>query len=65
MKHKEKHIEYVPQYQTMSALEWRKAVFPDEKKFNLDVLVGFQKYWQAKNFKKRITQQGIVVEDLL
>ena len=49
MKHKEKWLEYASQYQTMSAKEWRKVLFSDEKKFNLDSLNGFQKYWHAKN----------------
>ena len=50
MKHKEKQLEYVRQYQTMSAKEWRKVVFSDEKKFNLDGQDGFQKYWHTKYF---------------
>ena len=50
MKHKEKQLEYVCQYQTMSAKEWWKFVFSDEKKYNLDSPDGFQKYWHAKNF---------------
>ena len=36
MKHKEKRLEYASQYQSMSAKEWRKVFFSDEKKFNLD-----------------------------
>ena len=65
MKHKEKQLEYARQYQTMSAKEWWKVVFSDKKKFNLDNIDGFQKYWHAKIFLKRITQQGIVEEDHL
>ena len=36
MKHKEKRLKYVCQHQTMSAKEWRKVVFSDEKKFYFD-----------------------------
>ena len=49
----------------MSAKELWKVVFSDEKKFNLDGPDGLLKYWQAKIFPKRITQQGMVEEDLL
>ena len=48
MKYKEKRLEYAQQYQTMSAKEWRKVVFSDEEKFNLDGPDGFQMYWLAK-----------------
>ena len=52
MKYKDKRQEYAYQYQTMSAKEWWKVVFSDEKKFNLDGPAGFQKYWHAKNIPK-------------
>ena len=43
MNHKDKRLAYTRQYQTMSAKEWRKVVFSDEKKFNLDGPDGFEK----------------------
>ena len=46
-KHKEKRQEHAHQYQTMSAQEWRKVVFSDEKKFNLDCPDVFRKYRPA------------------
>ena len=48
LKHREKRQEYARQYQTMSAKEWRKVVFSDEKKFNLDSPGGFQKYFSRR-----------------
>ena len=41
MRHIEKRLEYSRQYQTMSAKEWLKVVFSNEKKFNLDGPDGF------------------------
>ena len=48
--HKEKCLENALQYQIMSAKEWRRVVFSDEKKFNFDSRDGFPKYWHAKNY---------------
>ena len=50
LKHKEKQLENAQQYQTMSAKEWRKVVFSDEKEFNLNGPDDFQKYCYAKKF---------------
>ena len=50
MKHKEKPLKYARQYQTISAKEWRKVVFSDEKKYYLEGPNRFQKYWHAKCF---------------
>ena len=53
MKHREKWLEYARQYQTMSTKEWRKVVFSDEKKFNLDNPDDFQKDLYAKKISRR------------
>ena len=53
MKHKEKRLEYARQYQTMSAKVWRKVVFSDEKKFNLDGPNVLQKYWHVKKIPEK------------
>ena len=37
----------------MSAKEWQKVVFVDEKEFNLGSPDGFQNYWHAKIFPEK------------
>ena len=64
MKYKLKQLEYACRYQ-MNTKEWQKVVFSDKKRCNLRGSDGFQKYWHAKNFQKRITQQGKVEKYLL
>ena len=53
MKLREKPLEYARQYVTISAKEWRKVVFSDDKKFNVDDPDVFQKYWHAKKNSRR------------
>ena len=65
MKPSEKRLEYARQYQTMSAKEWRKVVFSDEKNSILTVQMTFRSTDTQNIFHKRITQQGIVEEHLL
>ena len=53
-------------HQTWSCKKWRRVVFSDEKKFNLDGPDGFQKYWHSKDipnetFSKRHTGGGSVM----
>ena len=45
--------------QTMSAKEWRKVVFSNKKKFNLDRPDDFQNTGTQQIFQKRITEQGM------
>ena len=63
MKCKEKQLKYACQYQIMSAKEWQKVVFSDEKKFNFSSPDGFQKYWHVKNFPEE--NYSVEEEDLL
>ena len=65
IKHKEKPLKYARQYQTMSAKEWRKVVFSNEKKFNLNGPNGFLNYWLAKNFPKENYSRRLSGKDLL
>ena len=67
MKHKGNRLEYACQYQTMSTKEWRKVILVGEKKFNFDCTDDFRNAGtqKKKKIQERITQQGIMVEDLL
>ena len=58
MKHKEKRLEYAHQYQTIRAEGWRKVVFLNKKKFNLDGPDGFQKKYPEENYSTKHSGGG-------
>ena len=49
----------------MSAKEWRKVIFLDENKFNLDGLGDFQKYQHAKYPEEKNSQRHSVEGSLM
>ena len=62
-KHKIARLEFAKKHQTWCFKKWKRVVFSDEKKFNLDGPDGFQKFWFSKEikqeyFSKRHTEGG-------